>query len=379
MQNITHKFILKHQINGDGTRSIIFRVTVDRKSIYIFTGVRIHEKNFDSKKLAKGFKSAEDFNIILYPYREKLFSFISESAHNKTKILPEDVKKLYDDKTNAEPIDFYSYCDKILNTEGKTLRSSTMKLHKQRIKQLKEYTPVLTFDRIDRSWLVNYENHLKFVVKNDTNTIHAKMRFIRTYINKAIRDGIIKDYVFKQYRLKTKPTKKRFLPLDELKELEDLYLKTTSFHVKKTLQYFLFGCYTALRYGDLKKICWDDIKNDTICMTTEKTGIITNIPLNNRIRSVLPERKNDKVLIFDVPTNQVGNRSLKDIQEIAKVKTKLSFHVARHTFATIALNKGMSMSALSRLMGHTTSGSTEVYTKITDTKLIEEMKIWDNI
>jgi len=381
---ITYTFVLKNQINKDGSQSILFRIIFNREIIYINTGIRTFKKYWDTKNLEikDVHPFANDQNIQLQSYPAKLNRLISLRTVNDDTVKIEDLKNLYHIKIalpkTRKTNNFIEYVEKNIETEGKQrLRPESLRLHKCRIKLLKEYCPVLYFDQINREFLLNYEDHLRNVLKNHPNTIHGKLKFIRTYINKAIRDGIIDKYIFKSYKLKQVRTKPKYLSYDDFLKLEKYYAETQVSLHKKHLQYFLFSCTTGLRYSDLKCIKWEDIKDNWIYIKMQKTCEPVCIPITKTVEKYLPEPK-ESGIIFNVPENQVANRFLKEIAAKAEVDQNISTHVARHTFATICLNKDISLPVVQRLLGHSSIRTTEIYAKIIDSKLKEEMSKWDN-
>ena len=202
------------------------------------------------------------------------------------------------------------------------------------------------------------------------------MKFIRTYINKAIRDSIIHEYVFNSYKLKQVSSKPKYLTYDQFQQLEAYFEKTSIPLHKKHLHYFLFACVTGLRYSDLKELKWSNIKGDWISIEAQKTESTVSIPINSIVKKYLP-KKTDSKYLFDVPTNEAANRILKDIQKKSELTQNLSTHVARHTFATICLNFDFPLSVVQKLLGHKSIKTTEGYAKIIDKKLESEMKKWD--
>ena len=294
--NITSKFVLKNQINKDGTQAVLFRVTYERKPFYLNTGIKVHPNFFNEKGfIIKSHPYHDVFNVRLKSIEQKLNKLIASyvSKEETTVITFDDLKQHFLRKPLPPVLEnFADYCLRILESEvKKTLTPSTIKNHKLHIKQVQEYAPNLTFNQIDRQWLSDYEFYCRYDLKNSINTVQSKLKNIRTYINKAIRDGIITDYVFRTFHLKTEPTKPKFLSMDEFRALELYYIETTSTLHKKHLQYFLFACVTGLRFSDVKALKWSCIRNNWIMFKTEKTKQHVSIPINDHVRKYLPDQR----------------------------------------------------------------------------------------
>jgi len=377
--NITYKFTLKSRKNKDGTQAILLRVIYNRKTFYFFTGLRIEPKYFTGQKVKNTYEFSDAYNLKLNAYRDKIESILKKAIVENRKVLEFEIKDAFKEEINTNINCFYDYVIQNINTEGKVhLKKSTERLHRIRVKQMQAYQKELTFSQITREWLIKFENHLKYKRNNNLNTINSKIKFIKTYINKAIRDGIVKDYVFLSYKSKSQPSKPKYLTPEEFQMLENYYHSSTINPVhKKHLHYFIFACLTGLRYTDLKNLQWKNVDNSWIIIKAEKTQAINSIPLNKKIRKYLPEQGKANDFIFTIPCNQVANRFLKDIAKAAGVNSFISCHVARHTFATLSLQMDMPLPVVSKLLGHSSIKTTEIYAKIIDKKLEEEMKKWD--
>lgn len=128
---------------------------------------------------------------------------------------------------------------------------------------------------------------------------------------------------------------------------------------KIVLQYFLFSCYTGIRYSDLKLLNAEDIQNNTIHIRMHKTSLGVSIPLSRKANQLLPPSKSGK--IFSIFCNKVTNRILKKIATKSGIDKKLTFHVARHTFATTSLTLGIPIEVICKLLGHTNIKTTQIY------------------
>jgi len=177
--------------------------------------------------------------------------------------------------------------------------------------------------------------------------------------------------------------KRDFLSVEELHTLTKLYfsnrLKDSMQH--EVLRYFLFACYTGLRYSDIKNLTASSFKHNQLQITMHKTNHIVNIPLSKKALSILPTLSINPSSepIFRVYCNKVTNRLLKEIARKAKITKKLTFHVSRHTFATVSIHLGIPIEVISKLLGHTNLKTTQVYAKIVDQVKEREMEKWNSL
>jgi len=194
----------------------------------------------------------------------------------------------------------------------------------------------------------------------------------------------MKKNVFDNYSIKRVPGHREFLTPDELKKLEDLFKSgELKRYESNILRYFLFSCYTGLRFQDIKNLRFVDLKKEIhnkkkvtlIKIKMHKTKDEVSIPVIKKAAALIPEGfQNQKV--FKVNTNQVTNRNLKLIYEKIGITKNITFHSARHTFATNGITLGIPIEVISKLLGHRDLKATGIYAKIVDDKKIQEMKKW---
>jgi integrase len=162
-----------------------------------------------------------------------------------------------------------------------------------------------------------------------------------------------------------------YLTDEEIEKIEKFASKSKREVLIKVANWFLFGCYTGLRYADVRNFDKKKIVGDRIILRTEKKKKDVSIKLHPKLKSVL-----DKIDPY-VFTNQKMNEYLKIIAEHCEIEKNLTFHLARHTFAVYFLNHGGSMETLSKLLGHSSLKTTSIYGRITDIRIDSEMdKVW---
>lgn len=172
-----------------------------------------------------------------------------------------------------------------------------------------------------------------------------------------------------------------FLSEEEIKAFETVILPS---YLSIARDEFLFSVYTGTPYGDMCELTCKNIKpgidhSRWLKYTRGKTGERVSLPLLEPAEEIITryesyhENKRDHKL-FPMCTNQVMNRFLKEIAKAAHVYKRVTFHMARHTFATtITLVKGIPIETVSKMLGHTKLSTTQVYAKVIDTKVMEDM------
>jgi len=217
---------------------------------------------------------------------------------------------------------------------------------------------------------------------NNENTASKSLRSLRTFVNVSLRYGHIKTNPFKFITIKKVDGKRDFLNTEELHKLSQAYftgkfIKTIE---KEILQYFLFSCYTGLRYSDLKSLRTDSLDGGKIKINMHKTGYLVSIPLTQKAQQLLPERTTSHAEpVFRIYCNKVTNRVLKQVGQRYEIPKKLTCHVARHTFATVSITLGIPIEVVSKLLGHTNLKTTQIYAKIVDSVKEREMEKWNKL
>jgi integrase len=158
-------------------------------------------------------------------------------------------------------------------------------------------------------------------------------------------------------------SKREYLTAEEVQKLiktdcEDPQLKRA----------FLFSCLTGLRWSDIEKLTWEEVRNDVLVFKQQKTGGLEYQPISEQAKYFLGERKDDDERVFKLSYSAWNNVKLRDWIRSAGVKKKVSFHVARHTFATLSLTNGADLYTVGKLLGHKNIKTTQIYTKVTDAK-----------
>ncbi len=219
----------------------------------------------------------------------------------------------------------------------------------------------LAFENLNELWL---ERFTKYLLQNvSQNSARTYLQKISTALNQAVKEKIIS---FNPYHhtdtLKKEEKEVVFLEKDEIKKIIE-----TDFFNNEVKNAFLFGCYTGLRFSDIKSLTWDQVKNNRIYLTQTKTKGIVAIPIGENAKNILSFQDAKSEFIFDLfDANSSVNRTLRKLVKKADIKKNISFHSSRHTFATLLISSGANIYTVSKLLGHKDIKSTLVYAKVID-------------
>ena len=148
---------------------------------------------------------------------------------------------------------------------------------------------------------------------------------------------------------------------------------------------FIFSCYTGISYADIIALTKTNLmigedKNLWIITKRQKTGSPVKVPLLEKAEKILNKYEDHPVTevtqsLLPVISNEKVNLYLKEIADAAQIKKNLTFHMARHTFATtITLSNGVPIETVSKLLGHNKIATTQIYARVIDSKISTDMK-----
>ncbi|WP_421774695.1 site-specific integrase [Gracilimonas sp.] len=235
---------------------------------------------------------------------------------------------------------------------------------------------------INLAFIQDLESYLKSEFDLSHNTALKYLDGIKKIVLKGFNNGWIDKNPFVNYKRREKKKIPTFLTDEELKAIQEVDLKGIN-RLQKVKDFFVFSCFTGLSYKDLNNLTYKNLReedgeiwiNTRRTKTKEPVRLILLPPAMKIYRKY--EKQNPKYddVVLPVTSNQNCNAYLKEIADLARIKKKLTFHVARHTFATtVTLNKGVPMEVVQILMGHSSRSSTEHYARINSENILNELK-----
>ncbi|MBP5572782.1 MAG: site-specific integrase [Bacteroidales bacterium] len=226
--------------------------------------------------------------------------------------------------------------------------------------------------------LINaFEQYLRVTLGLKNNTVWVYMITFKHIIALARAAGAIRSDPFSTYKNRFEQVERGYLTEEEIQRLmlEPLEEGTQ----RRVRDLFIFSAFTGLSYTDIRNLRWDNVREvfdgETWIVTRRrKTHTPTSLLLLDIPRQIL-ERSGDRSAsyIFRMPSNNCCNDYLIDLGRQCGIATRITFHIARHTFATLSLSKGVPIETLSSILGHTSIRTTQIYAKITNKKISQDM------
>lgn len=276
-----------------------------------------------------------------------------------------------------------------LDDNGKTMGPTGMKSLKFALAQYKGEE--ITLKQCDKDFCKGFLQYLRNEYKArtkrplSTNTIATYSGNLSSAFNWAVRNDYIQENPFEKIssndRVFHVESQRDYLEIDELKRL----IATDCPTRQSVKQAFLFSCYCGLRTSDIRSLHWGQIHKDgdqwRVSVVMKKTDTPIYLPLSNQAMKWLPERGNakDDDKIFDLPTTSRVSIILGNWAKAAKVNKLITFHVSRHTFATLMLTLDVDLYTTSKLLGHKSIATTQIYAKIIDQKKDDAVNRVDEI
>ena len=235
---------------------------------------------------------------------------------------------------------------------------------------------------------LNFEfiNDFEFYLKSEKSIdVNTNAKYIKN-LKKIIKECVCKDWLHKDpfmaYKVKAKKTERAFLTDLELKSIEEKQF--TIERLSQVKDIFLFSCYTGLAYIDVFNLTSNNVAlgidgEKWIFTHRQKTETASRIPLLQPALAVLDKYTNSPQAInngklLPIPSNQKTNAYLKEIAACCGITKELTFHVARHTFATtVTISNGVSIESVSKMLGHKKLQTTQHYAKILDKRVSNDM------
>ncbi len=397
----------KDKINKKKEAPIHFRIINNRRISYIATGYTVHESEWDdsNKKIKSKGKGRDNKETIasMNAFISKRYSDIQKEVINlETSKKHVNSKKVKEFVIGKKPQDFYAFANNIIEGYKTDNKPGTYSRTLSVIAKLKKYAPSLVFHDITAKFLSEYEQYLKVKKSNSPNTVHANLKFIRLVFNKAFEMDLIEHALnpFLKYKMKTVKTQREYLTEDELEAFQNVVTSPgTRLELNKDM--FIFSAYAGgLRISDVLQLQWKHFDGTNVNITIKKTNNQLSIKLPNKALEIITKYKNNETgnntYIFGMlPANTYLlssseidnaissatayiNKNLKIIAKKAGIEKNVSFHTARHTWATRALRKGITIDKVSKLMGHAAIKETQVYAKIVNSELDKAMDIFND-
>ncbi|MFY0645005.1 MAG: site-specific integrase [Bacteroidia bacterium] len=392
MKTPSLKFYLKPIEHPRYSHTVILRIVYARKKAELSTKMRCKQKDWDFSK--ERFKNNIVFNQRLAELESKVYK-----CHHELEALgkffgPKEIKHMMGEgrKPTVALSAFYgSYLEK--QEKNGEVGRSTMSKYKQTYDYLLRYLESTSSDLavrdIDFHFIAKWDDWLKYTPYNEfgdklkTTTVNKHHSRLKAVLFEAVKQGILRQNPYVSFKLRFPQANREYLTRDELERFQDVDL--TEYEIASQVRdIFLFSCYTGLRFSDAMALTMDNIAKigEEVYLRLDqiKTRERREIPLLGPALNIIEKYSwcNDRMLqnkVLPKLSNPKVNQYLKFIAEKAKIKKRLTHHVARHTCATtVLLDNHVPLETVSHWLGHNSVRTTQIYAKISHNNLSKEVK-----
>lgn len=385
----------KSDTDTDGMVTLYARITFNGKRAELSLGRRVEEQRWDSHggRLRGTSIEVSKFNRFLDTVKNRCFEIYDTLLREHQDISASIIKNIYLGKEGKEWMVLEIFQDH--NTEmesliGKGFTKGTLQRYNAAKKHVSDYIKHayhrndLPVKKVDHKFITGLEFFLKSKKNCDHNTAIKYIVNFKKIIRIAYANQWINRDPFFHWKATWKTKEKQYLTQAELDTLKNK--KSFLPRLDLVRDIFVFCCYTGLAYSDVKLLKQGDIiigvnGDRWIKMARKKTKAISSIPLLPPAEAIIEKYSehpyvSDGKGVLPVLTNQKSNAYLKEIADVCGIHKNLTTHLARHTFATtVTLSNGVSIASVSKMLGHRSLKTTQIYAKVLDSKIADEMDL----
>jgi site-specific recombinase XerD len=391
-----HLFFLKQPRNYEEGQpmSIYLRVTVDGQRAEMATGRQIvpslwSNGHIAAKRLTDDLRELQSY---LHALEEKLYDAHQALIRENKTITAETLKNKYTGASEKArmlvPI-FQKHNDEVEELVPTEFSAGTLQRYKTTLAHIEQFlkwkyklTDIDIRD-INHEFITDFDFFLRSVRKCANNSTVKYIKNFKKIIRICIANGWLDKDPFVQYKTRLKEVDRGFLSQEELEAITNKHFSTARLNQVKDI--FLFSCYTGLAYSDVRKLSHQNISTGIdggkwLFINRTKTDTASRVPLLPMALEIMDKYKDhpqciNQQKLLPVLSNQKMNSYLKEIADVCEINRELTFHIARHTFATtVTLNNDVPIESVSKMLGHKNIRTTQHYAKLLDKKVSNDMQ-----
>jgi len=386
-------FMRKPKNSLNGSYPIYVRITVDGKASELSTKRKCHTSSWNAKtgRSIGNKETTKELNHFL--------DALSQQVYQAKRRLIEADKELTSDsiKRNLTGTDeekrtiievFTKHNQQLKALEGTEFARNTVKRYATTLEHTKSFlkwkygTEDLDIKKLDHETIAEFDFWLKGIQKCNHNSTMKYLSNFKKIVLICVKNKWLLSDPFANFRFTKKPVQRLALTEHELNAIAIKNFKNE--RLQNVRDIFIFSCYTGLSYADVQKLRSDELnigidKNLWIFTNRQKTGTPTRMPLMPEALAIVEKYKGHPKcivsgLLLPVLSNQKMNSYLKEIADSCDIEKPLTFHIARHTFATtVTLSHGVPIETVSKILGHSSIKQTQHYAKLTDNKVSDDI------
>ena len=383
-------YLKKNETRVDGTVPILGRIRIGMSMVQFSAKVYVQEKLWDVKSgRAKGkSKAAQNANAELEKLCVAIHSAYKELKLKSDNVLAIDVKNSFQGIASEQDtlVKHYGHLnDKFYQKVGVSRSIDTYKRYCVALNHLKNFLQKkynvrdMAFQSLNPTFVKAFDLYLRSDLQMASNTIVSIVARLHLVIKSAMDNGLIRQDPFMDYKYVTDSLVAKCLSEKEFNLILTTPLPKDNMNLVRDV--FIFSCMTGLAFSDLRNLTPENMKQAEdgvwwIHTARKKTGTPCHIPLMELPLQLIEKYRgiSDKGRLFPMLSCSKTNINLKKIARICGIERCLTFHQARHTYASlITLSQGVPMDTVRELLGHRSWKSTRIYAHLTQEKIGADM------
>lgn len=392
-------FCKKTKVTKKGKAPIYARIKTCGTATEIYTRCQIEPERWNQRLERSLYKDVIDqqINHIVASYRANILAAYDQLLREGKEPTCFAIKnRLAKSDESSKPFlaEFAKYCDRKQKEVGIRLTQTTVNKYHRLLRYMTEYVHAqyrkddIPLERINYEYIDGLNVFMQTAHKCRTNGAINLLCCLKNFTLFCLRNEWIEKDPFRNYKMKEEKNKdKDHLTKSELELLANKPIFNA--RLERIRDVFAFCCFTGLAFTDVDNLRAEHLNTDEqgalwIHKPREKTAVISRVPLLPQAVKLLEKYKDDPELqtkgkLLPVPSNQRMNAYLKELAGICNIDKTLTTHVARHTFACLAVEYGMPIDVLAKILGHSNTNMTRHYAKFSEGLIGREMQKIGNI
>jgi site-specific recombinase XerD len=388
-------FLRKQKGYSNGDIPVYMKITVDAVPVEVSTKRKCDPQKWNAVagRMTGKTEEVKLFNSYLDTFQQKVFEAKRKLMEVDKEVTAENIKNILLGIEIGKEKHFLMEVFRHHNEQMKTLvgqefaestleRYQTSFRHTQSFLMARYKVSDIDIIKLDHEFIAEYEYWLRSTRKCGHNSTMKYLSNFKKIVNRCLRNGWLPKDPFMGFKITKREVDRTALTETELDALAKKELHFERMRIVRDI--FLFSCYSGLAYADVKKMRRSDIftgidGNKWLLSKRQKTDVSARIPLLPAALDIV-EKYNDHAqcrpgnFVLPVLSNQKMNAYLKEIADLCGIAKTLTYHIARHTFATtITLSNGVPIETVSKMLGHRNLKTTQHYAKIIDKKISDDM------
>ena len=372
--SVSMKTVLRSQRSL--TKGIYIRLIIDGEFDYYPTGYYIKPALFDCKHgvVKNAAENKDAINSAINGLKKELDDVLYTLKKSGQPLTVANFKSFFTHRFRHN-ITFNDFFALAIKEKQGAVEATSLEVYRRLKNRLEEFKAGVMLKEIDKKFIGNWEVWL-LQGGRCQNTVNHYLETLRTFILIACEEKIITANPFNKIKIPKIIGERDYLSEEELILVKNLKIPKENTGEIRVRELFIFCCLTGVRYSDLFSLKWENVRKITneLHFRMHKTKIWLTIPLLKEAMEIIKKQPKEGEYIFKRISNQTMNFRLHTIEEKAGLQKNLTVHVARHTFATLSLERGIPIDVVSKYLGHKSLKMTMIYARVTNKRLHQEMQ-----